>query len=63
MPYLFRTAHDIIKEVREKAGLPDHLTLGACRHEGMTGLGDAGVTGQKGMALSAHTTPQTFRLT
>lgn len=62
VPYLFRTAHNIVKTVREKAGLPDHLTLGACRHGGLTELGDAGVTEQEGMALSAHTTPEAFRL-
>ena len=39
------------------AGLPRHVTLAACRHGGMTELGDAEITEQGIMALSGHRTP------
>jgi hypothetical protein len=45
-----------------KAGLGPHVTLDACRHEGLTELGDAGATEFEGMAASMHRTPQALRL-
>lgn len=51
-----------MRKVRVAAGLPDHLTLAACRHGGLTELGNAGVTEAEGMALSDHSTPAAFRL-
>jgi hypothetical protein len=38
------------------------LTLAACRHGGLTELGDAGLTEQGGMALSGHRTPEALRI-
>ena len=41
----------IVRDARRKAGLPEHVTLTACRHGGMTELGDASLTEQGVMAL------------
>jgi hypothetical protein len=51
-----------IREARTAAGLPSHVTLDACRHGGMTELGDAQLTEQAVMSLSMHKTPQAARL-
>jgi uncharacterized membrane protein len=40
----------IVRNARRKAGLPEHVTLTACRHGGMTELGDASLTEQGVMA-------------
>jgi hypothetical protein len=57
--------------VRRRAGtqgaqgaksLPAHVTLDACRHGGMTELGDAELAEQGVMARSGHRTPQAARL-
>jgi hypothetical protein len=55
-------AQRLVREARERAGLGAHVTLDACRHGGMTELGDSGVTEQGGMSLTGHSTPQAFRL-
>ena len=39
-----------------------YLTLAACRHGGLTELGDAELTEQGVMALSGHRTPEAARL-
>ena len=51
-----------VREAREKAGLAAYVTLDACRHGGLTELGDAGATEFEGMAASMHKTPQALRL-
>ena len=51
-----------MREARRRAGLPEHVTLTARRHGGMTELGDAEVTEQRVMALSGHRTPEAARL-
>ncbi|MEL6218305.1 MAG: hypothetical protein AAFR79_07540 [Pseudomonadota bacterium] len=61
-PYKFRHAHSVVARARKHAGLPDHVTLAACRHGGLTELGDAQVTEAEGMALSAHRDPKAFRV-
>ena len=43
------------------ARLPSHVTMDACRHGGMTELGDAEVTEQGIMSLSGHRTPDAAR--
>jgi hypothetical protein len=43
-------------------GLAEHVTLDACRHGGMTELGDAELAEQGVMALSGHRTPEAARL-
>jgi hypothetical protein len=55
-------ADHLVQKARAKAGLPKHVTLAACRHGGMTLLGDAELTEQGVMALSGHATPAAARL-
>lgn len=55
-------AQHLVQRARAAAGLPAHVTLEACRHGGMTELGDAGLTEQQIMALSFHVTPSAARL-
>jgi hypothetical protein len=61
-PYSFSYAKRIAREARRKAGLPEYLTMTACRHGGMTELGDAALTEAQTMALSGHKTPDAARL-
>ena len=61
-PYSHSYAKRIVREARRAAGLPEHVTLTACRHGGMTELGDAELTEQGVMALSGHRTPEASRL-
>src|SRR5215831_8665152 len=61
-PYLLRTARNRVRAAARKAGLPEDLTLAACRHGGLTELGDAQLTEQGVMALSGHRTPEAARL-
>jgi hypothetical protein len=61
-PFLFRTARNRVRAAARMAGLPDELTLAACRHGGLTELGDAELTEQGVMALSGHRTPDAARL-
>ncbi len=52
----------LVRRARARAGLPAHVTLAACRHGGLTELGDAELTEQGVMALSGHRTPDAARL-
>jgi hypothetical protein len=61
-PYSAEYAQRKVREAREQAGLGAHVTLDACRHGGLTELGDAGATEFEGMAASMHKTPQALRL-
>lgn len=60
-PYSFSYAKRIVREARRAAGLPEHVTMTACRHGGMTELGDAELTEQGVMSLSGHRTPDSAR--
>jgi hypothetical protein len=60
-PFLLRTARNRIRAAARKAGLADDLTLAACRHGGLTELGDAELTEQGIMALSGHVVPDAAR--
>ncbi len=62
-PHLFSFdyANRRMREAREKAELAGYVTFDACRHGGMTELGDADVTEQGIMALSGHKTPDAAR--
>lgn len=40
-PYAMVYAQAKVREARKQAGLGSHVTLDACRHGGMTELGDA----------------------
>ena len=61
-PFLLRTARMRVRRAAKKAGLPDWPTLAACRHGGLSELGDAVLTEQSVMALSGHQTPEAARL-
>lgn len=61
-PYSAEYAQRKVREARQLAGLGNHVTLDACRHGGLTELGDAGATEFEGMAASMHKTPQALRL-
>jgi integrase len=61
-PYSKSYARRRVREARIAAGLGAHVTLDACRHGGMTELGDAELTEQGVMTLSGHKTPQAARL-
>ena len=60
-PYSFSYAKRIVREARRHAGLPEHVTMTACRHGGMTELGDAELTEQGVMSLSGHRSPEAAR--
>ena len=60
-PFLYRTARSRVRRAARAAGLPDDLTLAACRHGGMTELGDAELTEQGIIALSWHRTAEATR--
>jgi hypothetical protein len=61
-PFKLRDARTRVRRAALKARLPSHLTLAACRHGGLTELGDAELTEQGVMALSGHRTPEAARL-
>ncbi len=61
-PYSKAYAQRRVREARTAAKLQSHVTLDACRHGGMTELGDADLTEQGVMTLSGHKTPQAARL-
>ena len=61
-PYSDEYAQRKVREARASAGLGPHVTLDACRHGGLTELGDAGATEFEGMAASMHKTPHALRL-
>jgi hypothetical protein len=61
-PYSSEYAQRKVREARDRAGLGQHVTMDACRHGGLTELGDAGATEFEGMAASMHKSPQSLRL-
>jgi integrase len=60
-PYSTPYAQHLVQKARAVAALPSHVTMDACRHGGMTELGDAEVTEQGIMSLSGHRTPDAAR--
>ena len=62
VPFTLREARARVRKAARAAGLPEWLTLAACRHGGMTELGDAGATEAEVMASSGHRTPDAARL-
>lgn len=61
-PFKMRDARARVRKAANVANLASDLTLAACRHGGLTELGDAELTEQGVMALSGHKTPQAARL-
>lgn len=60
-PFTLRHAQSRVRRVVRDAKLPSWLTLDACRHGGMTELGDSDLTESQEMSLSGHTTPESKR--
>lgn len=60
-PCLLRTARARIRRAAKKAGLAEWLTLAACRHGGLTELGDPELTEPGIIALSGHRTADAAR--
>ena len=54
LPYQESWFQHLARKIMNKAGLPDGLSFTSFRHGGMTELGDAELTDQEMMALSAH---------
>jgi hypothetical protein len=50
----------IVRQLRERAGLPATFTLDACRHVGMMELEEAELTVGQGRALSDHRTQAAY---
>lgn len=61
-PFKMRDARSRVRRAAQEVKLPTDLTFAACRHGGLTELGDAEVTEQGVMALSGHRTPEAARL-
>ena len=55
-----RDARARVRAAARAAGLPDWLTLDACRRAGLNEIADAGLRAQE-MAMSGHTTPNAKR--
>jgi len=62
LPFTLRDARARVRKAARAAALPEWLTLAACRHGGMTELGDAEATEAEVMASSGHKTPAAARL-
>lgn len=60
-PFTLRHAQARVRKIARAAGLPAWLTLDACRHGGMTELGDSDLTETQEMSLSGHVTPDSKR--
>jgi hypothetical protein len=60
-PYSFSYANRIVRNAARRAGLPEHVTMEACRHGGLTELGNAELTEQEEMSLSGHSSPDALR--
>jgi integrase len=60
--YGFSHARHLVQKARKKAELGKHVTMDACRHGGMTELGDAEATEQEIMSASGHRSPDAARV-
>jgi hypothetical protein len=61
-PFLLRSARNRVRAAARVGELPDDLTLAACRHGGITELGDAELTEQGVMAMTGYKTPDAARI-
>jgi hypothetical protein len=60
-PFKLRDARARVREAARAAGLPDWITLDACRRAGLNEIADADLTETQEMAMSGHTTPNAKR--
>jgi len=56
-----RDARARVRQAARDAGLPEWLTLDACRRAGLNEIADSDLTETQEMALSQHTTPNAKR--
>jgi len=59
--FKMRDARARVRDAARAAGLPDWLTLDACRRAGLNELADSDLTETQEMAMSGHTTPNAKR--
>jgi len=59
--YKMRDARARVRKAARAAGLPDWLTLDACRRAGLNEIADSDLTETQEMAMSGHTTPNAKR--
>ncbi len=60
-PFKMRDARARVRDAARAAGLPNWLTLDACRRAGLNEIADADLTETQEMAMSGHTTPNAKR--
>ena len=60
-PYSFSYANRIVRKAARAAGIPERVTMEACRHGGLTELGNVELTEQEEMSLSGHRSPNALR--
>jgi hypothetical protein len=58
---MLRDARARARKAARDAGLPDWLTLDACRRAGLNEIADSDLTETQEMAMSGHTTPNAKR--
>lgn len=59
--FTMRDARARVRRAARSAGLPEWLTLDACRRAGLNEIADADLTETQEMAMSGHTTPNAKR--
>lgn len=59
--FKMRDARARVRKAARDAGLPDWLTLDACRRAGLNEIADSDLTETQEMAMSGHTTPNAKR--
>jgi hypothetical protein len=61
--FKLRDARSRVRAAARAAGLPDWLTLDACRRAGLNEIADSDMTETQEMAMSGHTTPNASDVT
>jgi hypothetical protein len=59
-PYRPNHMAKLVRRIADGFGMPATFTLDACRHGGMTELGEAALTTGQGKALSGHRTDRAY---
>lgn len=61
-PHTLSSMPKLVRKLRDQIdGVPDHFTLDACRHGGMTELEEAEIEETQGRALSGHRSARSYR--
>jgi hypothetical protein len=59
-PFKIMQMGKLVRQLRDRLGLPSTFTLDACRHGGMTELEEAELTDGQGRALSGYRTQRAY---